>query len=88
MPLKEQTKPNEMSKINLELKKFRAKIHKQTLMQVVIFCFFRPTHILQLILKGHWTSVTSSPTFSKKSWDFYNIRNVGLGNDCMQSFTI
>ena len=38
-------------------------------------------------LKGHWTSVTSSPTFSKKSWDFYTIRSVGMGNDYMQSFT-
>ena len=35
------------------------------------------------ILKGHWTSVTSSPTFSQKSWDFYTIRSVGMGNDCM-----
>ena len=39
------------------------------------------------ILKGHWTSITSSSTFSKKSWDFYTIRSVGMGNDCMLSFT-
>ena len=38
-------------------------------------------------LKGHWTSSTSSLTFSKKSWDFYTIRSVGMGNDCMPSFT-
>ena len=37
-------------------------------------------------LKGHWTSSTSSPTFSKKSWDFYTITSVGMGNDCMPSF--
>ena len=36
------------------------------------------------LLKGHWTS---SPTFSRKSWDFYTIRSVGMGNDCMLSFT-
>ena len=27
------------------------------------------------------------PTFSKKSWDFYTIRSVGMGNDCKPSFT-
>ena len=27
------------------------------------------------------------PTFSKKSWDFYAIRSVGMGKDCMLSFT-
>ena len=43
--------------------------------------------MLILRLKGHWTSVTSSPTFSKKSWDFYTITSVGMGNDCMLSFT-
>ena len=37
-------------------------------------------------LKGHWTSVTSSPTFSKKSWDFYTIKSVTIDNDCMLSF--
>ena len=25
--------------------------------------------------------------FSKKNWDFYTIRSVGMGNDCMLSFT-
>ena len=39
------------------------------------------------MLKGHWTSITSSPTFSKKSWDFYTIRSVGMGKDYMLSFT-
>ena len=47
--------------------------------------------LTQLLLKGHWTSSTSSPNFfqngSGKSWDFYTIRSVGMGNDCMQSFT-
>ena len=38
-------------------------------------------------LKGHWTSITSSPTFFKKSWDFYTIRSVGIGKDCMLSLT-
>ena len=37
--------------------------------------------------KGHWTSVISSPTFSKESWNFYTIRSVGMGNDCMLNFT-
>ena len=35
--------------------------------------------------KGHWRSIASSPTFS--IWDFYTIRTVGMGNDCMLSFT-
>ena len=39
-------------------------------------------------LKEHWTSITSSPTCSKKSWDFYTIRSVGMSNDCMLSFTV
>ena len=26
--------------------------------------------------------------FPKKSWDFYIIRSVGMGNDCMLSFII
>ena len=45
------------------------------------------------ILKGHWTSITSSPNFfkkkkkKKKKRDFYTIRSVGMINDCMQSFT-
>ena len=38
-------------------------------------------------LKGHWTSITSSPTFFQKSWDFDTIRSVGMGKDCMLSFT-
>ena len=25
--------------------------------------------------------------FSKKSWDFYTIRSVSMGNDCMPGFT-
>ena len=25
--------------------------------------------------------------FHKKSWDFYTIRSVGMGNDCMLGFT-
>ena len=41
-----------------------------------------------LSLKEHWTSTTSSSrTFSKKSWDFYTIRSVGMGNNCILSFT-
>ena len=38
-------------------------------------------------LKGHWTSITSSPTFSKKGQDFRTITSVGMGKDCMLSFT-
>ena len=39
-------------------------------------------------LKGHWTSITSSTNFfPKKSWEFYIIKSVGMGNDCMLSFT-
>ena len=38
-------------------------------------------------LKEHWTSSTSSPNFFQKSWDFYTIRSVGMGNDCIPSFT-
>ena len=38
-------------------------------------------------LKGHWTSTTSSPIFSKNNCDFYTIRSVGMGYDCMLSFT-
>ena len=26
--------------------------------------------------------------FFQKSWDFYTIRSVGMGNDCMLSFTL
>ena len=37
-------------------------------------------------LKGHWTSITSSPNFFQKSWDFY-IRSVGMSNNCVLSFT-
>ena len=46
-------------------------------------------HIEEIInLKGHWTSITSSSNFfGGKSWDFYIIRSVGMGNDCMPSFT-
>ena len=33
-------------------------------------------------LKGHWTSVTSSPdNFNKNIWDFYVIRSVGISNN-------
>ena len=41
-------------------------------------------------LKGHWTSITSSPNFfhKKKSWDIYTIRSVCMGKDCMLSFTV
>ena len=28
------------------------------------------------------------PTFFQKSWEFYTIGSVGMGNDCMLSFTI
>ena len=38
-------------------------------------------------LKGHWTSITSSPNFFQKSWDFYSIKTIGMGIDCMLSFT-
>ena len=38
-------------------------------------------------LKGHWTSSTSYPNFFQKSWDFYTIISVGMGNDRMPSFT-
>ena len=30
---------------------------------------------------------TSSPNFKKKSCDFYSIWSIGIGNDCMPSFT-
>ena len=42
---------------------------------------------LNIPLKGHWTSVTSYPNFFQKNWDFNTIRSVGMGNDCMLSFT-
>ena len=32
-------------------------------------------------LKGHWTSVTSSPNFFQKRRDFYTIRSFGMDND-------
>ena len=41
----------------------------------------------QGVLKGHWTSVTSSPNFFSKKWEFYIIGSVGMDNDCMLSFT-
>ena len=31
---------------------------------------------------GHWTSIAPPPPL-----DFYTIRNVDMGNDCMVSFT-
>ena len=37
--------------------------------------------------KGHWTSITSSPKFFKKSWDSYTIWSVDMGDDCMLSVT-
>ena len=40
-----------------------------------------------MFLKEHWTSITSSPTFSPKSWDFCTIRSVGIDNDYILSFT-
>ena len=39
------------------------------------------------LLTGHWTSITSPPTFSKKLGFLYQNRRVGMGNDCMLSFT-
>ena len=45
------------------------------------------TLLMCRILKGHWTSITSSPTFFLKSWDFYTISSVGMGKDWMLSFT-
>ena len=38
-------------------------------------------------LKGHWTTSASSPNFFQKSWDFYIIRSVYLGSDCMLNLT-
>ena len=40
-----------------------------------------------LSLMGHWTGVTSSPTYFKKGWDFYIIGSFDMCNDCMLSFT-
>ena len=37
-------------------------------------------------LMGHWTGVTSSPTYLKKSWDFYIIESFDMCNDCLLSF--
>ena len=42
---------------------------------------------LLLCIKGALVKLTSSPNFFPKSWDFYTIRSVGMGNDCMLSFT-
>ena len=39
------------------------------------------------VLKGHWTSITSSLNFFPKSWDLYTIRSVGMDNDCILSST-
>ena len=32
-------------------------------------------------IKGHWTSITSSPNFFQKSQGFYTVGSVGMGND-------
>ena len=50
-------------------------------------CFSNGSLFYKKSLKGHWTSVTSFPTFSKKKLRFYTIRSVGMGNDCLLSFT-
>ena len=42
--------------------------------------FFLRWKSVGCLLKGHWTSITSSPNFFQKSWDFYTIRSVGVGN--------
>ena len=39
------------------------------------------------MLKGHWTSSTSCPTFFQKKLGFLYIRSVGMSKDCMPSFT-
>ena len=36
----------------------------------------------EILLKGHWTSLPSFPNFPPPR-DFYIIRSVGMGNDCM-----
>ena len=45
------------------------------------------SYSIYIHLKGHWTSLTSSPNFLQKSCDFYIIRSVGTVNDPMLSFT-
>ena len=40
------------------------------------------------MLKGALDKYNIIPKlFSKKSWDFYTIRSIGMINDCMLSFT-
>ena len=57
------------------------------------FFFFLEDSVLKMknrvYFKGasfHWTSITSSPNFFQKNWDFHANRSVGMGNDCMLSF--
>ena len=38
-------------------------------------------------IKGALDKFNIIPNFFQKSWDFYTIRSVGMGNDCMPSFT-
>ena len=38
-------------------------------------------------IKGALDKFNIIPQISKKSWDFYTIISVGMGNDCMPSFT-
>ena len=68
--------------------KSKRKVSLLTIPTYIIICDALQQKREQIASKrGHWTSLTSSPTFSKKSWDFYTIWSVGMGNDCMQSFT-
>ena len=45
-----------------------------------------PKSCTKLIIKGALTSTTSSLNFCPKSWDFYIMKQVGMGNDCMLIF--
>ena len=45
-------------------------------------------YINDLLLKGTLDKCNIIPNFfPKKRWDFYTIRSVSMGNDCMLSFT-
>ena len=49
---------------------------------------FKLIPILRLQVKGALDKYNIIPQhFYKNNWDFYTIRRVGMGNDCMLSFT-
>ena len=57
-------------------------VHKQFMVSMKTL-----SYICCITIKGALDKYNMNPQLPKKSWDFYTIRSVGMGNDRMLSFT-